>query len=109
MRDWAHHAQLVTSTTIENAVKTLMTTKEGHDMKKRAAELGNAVRGSLAKDGAARLEMDSFIAHITRCYNRFRVHYCLFLIFLVFLRKRRKKIEYTHKRIYITQHNVDTI
>ncbi|XP_021741028.1 zeatin O-glucosyltransferase-like [Chenopodium quinoa] len=66
VRDWAQRAQLVTSTTIENAVKTLMVTKEGEEMRKRAAELGEAVQESLAKGGAAQLEMDSFIAHITR-------------------------------------------
>ncbi|XP_010673138.2 zeatin O-glucosyltransferase [Beta vulgaris subsp. vulgaris] len=66
VRDWADRAQLVTSTTIEKTVKTLMDTEEGEKMRKRAAELGEAVQGSVAKGGAAHFEMNSFIAHITR-------------------------------------------
>ncbi|KAL2923544.1 Zeatin O-glucosyltransferase [Bienertia sinuspersici] len=67
VRDWAYRAQLVTSNTIENAVKTLMATDEGEKMRKRAAELGDAVRKSVAVGGVAHSEMDSFIYHITRC------------------------------------------
>ncbi|KNA25632.1 hypothetical protein SOVF_004810 [Spinacia oleracea] len=66
VRDWEHRDKLVSSTTIENAVKTLMTTEEGEKMRKRAIELGDAVRQSLAKGGTAEVEMDSFIAHICR-------------------------------------------
>ncbi|XP_021724165.1 zeatin O-glucosyltransferase-like [Chenopodium quinoa] len=66
VRDWAHCDQLVMSSTIENAVSTLMATEEGQQMRKRATDLGHAVRGSLAKGGAAHSEMCSFIAHITR-------------------------------------------
>lgn len=66
VRDWAHRAQLVTSSTIENAVKTLMGTKEGDEMRKRAVELGDAIRRSVSRDGVASSEMDSFIAHITQ-------------------------------------------
>ena len=66
IKDCVHLAELVTSDTIEDAVRRLMTSKEGEEMKKKAAELGEAVRASVAEGGASRLEMDSFIAHITR-------------------------------------------
>ncbi|XP_021724160.1 zeatin O-glucosyltransferase-like [Chenopodium quinoa] len=66
VRDWAQRNELVTSTTIENAVRKLMISKEGEEMRKQAAELGGIVRGSNATGGSSRLEMDSFIAHITR-------------------------------------------
>lgn len=66
IKDCVHLAELVTSDTIEDAVRRLMTSQEGEEMKKKAAKLGEAVRGSVAEGGASRLEMDSFIAHITR-------------------------------------------
>lgn len=66
VRDWAHRTEMVASTTIENSLRRLMATKEGEEMRRRAAELGDAVRVSIVKGGASRLEMDSFISHITR-------------------------------------------
>lgn len=66
IKDCVHLAELVTSDTIEDAVRRLMTSQEGEEMKKKAAKLGEAVRASVAEGGASRLEMDSFIAHITR-------------------------------------------
>lgn len=66
VRDWVRRSDLVTSTRIENAVRTLMASGEGEEMRKRAAELGKVVRGSVAKGGASSLEMHDFIAHITR-------------------------------------------
>lgn len=66
VRDWEHQAELVTSDAIEDVVRRLMTSKEGKETRKRAADLGEAVRGSVAEGGASRSEMESFIAHITR-------------------------------------------
>ncbi|XP_052173257.1 zeatin O-glucosyltransferase-like [Diospyros lotus] len=66
VRDWACRDELVTSTTIERAVTTLMATREGDEMRRRAAELGAAVRGSAVEGGDSRMELDSFIAYITR-------------------------------------------
>ncbi|XP_021724167.1 zeatin O-glucosyltransferase-like [Chenopodium quinoa] len=66
VRDWKHRSEILKSSTIENAVKTLMASEEGKRIKKRAAELGEAVRGSVAKGGVSSLERDAFIAHITR-------------------------------------------
>uniref|UniRef100_A0A803MAG3 2-hydroxyflavanone C-glucosyltransferase n=1 Tax=Chenopodium quinoa TaxID=63459 RepID=A0A803MAG3_CHEQI len=66
VRDWAHHAELVASTTIENALRRLMASEEGEEMRRRAAELGEAVRASVIKGGTSLLEMDSFISHVTR-------------------------------------------
>ncbi|KMT15058.1 hypothetical protein BVRB_3g061800 [Beta vulgaris subsp. vulgaris] len=65
VRDWAHRGEVVKSSTIENVVKTLMVTEEGKEMKKRAAELGESVRGSVAEGGVSCLERDSFIAYIS--------------------------------------------
>ncbi|XP_021741035.1 zeatin O-glucosyltransferase-like [Chenopodium quinoa] len=66
VRDWTHRADLVMATTIENALRRLMTSEDGKEMQKRAAELGDVVRASVAEGGTSRVEMDSFIMHITR-------------------------------------------
>ncbi|XP_021760783.1 zeatin O-glucosyltransferase-like [Chenopodium quinoa] len=66
VRDWEQRAKGVTSTSVESAVRRLMTSKEGEEMRKRAMKLGGAVRGSVADGGSSCLEMDSFIAHICR-------------------------------------------
>ncbi|KAA8517140.1 hypothetical protein F0562_017433 [Nyssa sinensis] len=66
IKDWARQGELVTSLTVEEAVKRLMASKEGDDIRKRVVELGGAVRQSVAEGGVSRMELDSFIAHITR-------------------------------------------
>ena len=66
VKDWSRRNQLVTSKTIENAVKTLMVSEEGDEMRKRTVDLGGAVRGSMDNGGVSRLELNSFITHITR-------------------------------------------
>ncbi|CAK9139913.1 unnamed protein product [Ilex paraguariensis] len=66
VREWAHREELVTSSTIEKAVKKLMGTKEGDEIRKRAEELGSAVWQSRQQGGISRMELDTFIAHISR-------------------------------------------
>ncbi|XAR68489.1 Trans-zeatin O-beta-D-glucosyltransferase [Bertholletia excelsa] len=66
VRDWASRDELVSSMTVEKSVRTLMATKEGDEIRKRAVELGGAVRESFAEGGCSRMEMNSFIAHILR-------------------------------------------
>ncbi|GMY21371.1 zeatin o-glucosyltransferase [Fagus crenata] len=58
--------QLVTSSTVENVVKMLMASKEGDEIRKRAVDMGEAIRRAMDKGGVSRLELDSFITHITR-------------------------------------------
>lgn len=66
VRDWADRNELVTSTTVEKGVRKLMTSKEGEEVRKMAAELGSVLRGSMVKGGVTQMELDSFIAHINR-------------------------------------------
>uniref|UniRef100_A0A2N9IV47 Glycosyltransferase n=1 Tax=Fagus sylvatica TaxID=28930 RepID=A0A2N9IV47_FAGSY len=66
VKDWSRRDQLVTSSTVENVVKTLMASKEGDEIRKRAVDMGEAVRRAMDKGGVSRLELDSFITHITR-------------------------------------------
>ncbi|KAG5552464.1 hypothetical protein RHGRI_010518 [Rhododendron griersonianum] len=47
-------------------VKRLMASNEGEEMGKRAEEIGAAVQLAVEEGGVSRLELDSFIAHITR-------------------------------------------
>ncbi|KAL3370570.1 hypothetical protein AABB24_007563, partial [Solanum stoloniferum] len=65
VRPWARRDEVVTSEIVENAVKTLMASSEGDEMRKRAADLSNAIKKS-TDGGINRAEMDSFIAHISR-------------------------------------------
>ncbi|GMY21372.1 zeatin o-glucosyltransferase [Fagus crenata] len=57
---------LVTSSTVENAVKTLMASKEGDEIRKRVVDMGEAIRRAMNEGGVSRMELDSFITHITR-------------------------------------------
>ncbi|KAL9244305.1 hypothetical protein vseg_018093 [Gypsophila vaccaria] len=66
VRDWANRAELTTSGVIENSVRKLMASKDGDEMRERAAELGESVRRTVTEGGSSHSEMKSFIAHINR-------------------------------------------
>jgi cis-zeatin O-glucosyltransferase len=66
VRDWADRDKLVTASVVENGVRKLMENSEGVEMRKRAAELGAAAKTAVAKGGISQMELDSFVAHITR-------------------------------------------
>ncbi|XP_075095573.1 zeatin O-glucosyltransferase-like [Nicotiana tabacum] len=66
VKDWEHCEDLVTSTKIENAVRKLMASQGGDEMRKRAMEFGKKVRESMMDGGVSRMEMDSFISYVTR-------------------------------------------
>src|ERR1044072_1077135 len=66
VKDWAQRDELVTASVIENAVRRLMETKEGDEMRERAMNLKKVIHRSMDEGGVSRMEMDSFIAHITR-------------------------------------------
>ncbi|KAJ4977625.1 hypothetical protein NE237_008405 [Protea cynaroides] len=65
VREWAQRHELVSRTTIESAVKRLLASEEGEGIRRRAKELGVAVRQSVADGGTSRAELDSFISHIS--------------------------------------------
>ncbi|KAI7998290.1 Zeatin O-glucosyltransferase [Camellia lanceoleosa] len=64
--DLSKEEEVVASSTIAEAVKKLMASREGEEMRKRAEELGVATRKAVEEGGVSRMELDSFIAHITR-------------------------------------------
>ncbi|KAK4485462.1 hypothetical protein RD792_008103 [Penstemon davidsonii] len=66
VREWTQREELVKASTIENVVKRLMALEEGNEIRKRAAELGATIQQATEEGGVSRLELDSFIAHITR-------------------------------------------
>ncbi|KAF4376380.1 hypothetical protein F8388_012035 [Cannabis sativa] len=66
--EWEQRDELVSSVMISKAVKTLMESDEGCEIRKRTVELGDEVRKSTDEGGVTRIEWDSFIAHITNLY-----------------------------------------
>ncbi|XP_049343834.1 zeatin O-glucosyltransferase-like [Solanum verrucosum] len=59
--------EVVKSNIIEHVIVTIMLNNiEGNEIRRRAAELGVAIRRSVVEGGVTRKELDSFIAHITR-------------------------------------------
>lgn len=66
VNDWEKRSELVSSAVIAKAVKKIVASKEGDEIRKRAVEMGAAVRQSVADGGVTRMELDSFIAQISR-------------------------------------------
>ena len=66
VKDWTRRNELVTALMVERGVRRLMVDREGEEMRKRAAELGGAVKRAVAEGGVSRMELDSFVARITR-------------------------------------------
>ncbi|KAL2464650.1 UDP-glycosyltransferase 74D1 [Forsythia ovata] len=66
VREWTQREELVKASTIENIVKRLMASDEGNEIRKKAEEVAAAVRMSTEAGGVSRIELESFIAHITR-------------------------------------------
>ncbi|XP_062117849.1 zeatin O-xylosyltransferase-like [Humulus lupulus] len=64
--EWEKREELVSSSTIEKVVKKLMSSDEGDEIRKRTEKLGDELRKTTAEGGVSRLELDSFISHITR-------------------------------------------
>ncbi|XP_027902238.1 zeatin O-glucosyltransferase-like [Vigna unguiculata] len=66
VKEWDHRDELVTASDVENAVRKLMATKEGNEMRERAMDLKNDILKSRDEGGVSRMEFDDFIAHVTR-------------------------------------------
>ncbi|KAK6124716.1 hypothetical protein DH2020_041540 [Rehmannia glutinosa] len=64
--NWERRSENVSSDMVEKAVRKLMASEEGDEIRKSAKELGIAVKKSFMEGGDARKEFDAFIAHITR-------------------------------------------
>ncbi|KZV15893.1 zeatin O-glucosyltransferase-like [Dorcoceras hygrometricum] len=66
VKDWARRHEVVDAEAISMALRRLMNSEEGKEMRRRAAELSRVVRRSVEEGGVTRLELDSFIAHVRR-------------------------------------------
>ncbi|KAL5546342.1 hypothetical protein UlMin_006029 [Ulmus minor] len=66
VREWERRNEIAKAAVVSDGAKRLMASEEGAEMRKRAAELGGAVRRSMASGGVSRAELDSFVAHLTR-------------------------------------------
>ncbi|MCL7041388.1 hypothetical protein MKW94_029748 [Papaver nudicaule] len=66
VREWAHRGEVASSTTIESRIRKLMVSEEGKDMRKRAEELGAAVRQAVSEGGTSTAEWNAFLTHISR-------------------------------------------
>ncbi|KAL6522152.1 hypothetical protein OROMI_032029 [Orobanche minor] len=65
-REWKQRMELVRASSIESCVKRLMGSEEGNEIRNRVEEMAIVVRRATQEGGASRVEMDSFIAHISR-------------------------------------------
>ncbi|KAK9048224.1 hypothetical protein SSX86_032813 [Deinandra increscens subsp. villosa] len=66
VRDWKWRDEIVVAEDVEKAVRTMMSTKEGAEIRRRAVEMGDSVKNSMGEEGVSWLQLESFIAHITR-------------------------------------------
>ncbi|XP_071686585.1 zeatin O-glucosyltransferase-like [Rutidosis leptorrhynchoides] len=66
VRDWESMSELVTSSSVENSIRKLMDYEEGNEIRNRARKLGEDVRKSMEEGGVTHMEIESFVAHITR-------------------------------------------
>ncbi|WCJ33665.1 Zeatin O-glucosyltransferase [Euphorbia peplus] len=66
VREWECRMTLLMCSSIKNVVRRLMISEDRKWISKRARELGEKVRRSAAEGGNSWVELDSFIAHITR-------------------------------------------
>ncbi|XP_059650721.1 UDP-glycosyltransferase 76E1-like [Cornus florida] len=66
VNDWARRDELVSSSTVEIDMKRLLVSKEGVDLRKRVVEMSGAVKQLVEEGDVSRMELDSFVAHITR-------------------------------------------
>ncbi|KAK7355212.1 hypothetical protein VNO80_14461 [Phaseolus coccineus] len=66
VKDWDQRDALVTASDVEKAVRRLMETKEGDEIRERAVGLKNVIHRSMDEGGVSHMEMGSFIAQITK-------------------------------------------
>ncbi|XP_076907623.1 zeatin O-glucosyltransferase-like [Bidens hawaiensis] len=66
VNDWEHRDELVLSVAVEDVIRMLIDSREGGEVRKRASELGEAVRRSVREGGECCKEAHSFISYINR-------------------------------------------
>lgn len=66
VNDWCPREQVVAAVVVETSVRRLMCSKEGEEIRKRAVAMGRRIRKAVGDNGITQMEMESFIAHISR-------------------------------------------
>ncbi|XP_038877150.1 zeatin O-glucosyltransferase-like [Benincasa hispida] len=65
VKEWERGEEVVVASTVEEAVKRLIVSKEGAEIRRNAERLGEALRRSLEDGGDSRRELEAFVTHIT--------------------------------------------
>ncbi|KAK1284505.1 Cis-zeatin O-glucosyltransferase 1 [Acorus calamus] len=70
VREWGRRGEVVGAKAVEEVVRRVMVYEEGREMRRKADEIGAAVRGVAADEEGGgcggHAELDCFVAHITR-------------------------------------------
>ncbi|CAH9094054.1 unnamed protein product [Cuscuta epithymum] len=98
VREWSRRDEVITSDVIADALKRLMVRPEGAEMRRRAVELGEALKQSVKDGGLSRVEMADFIHHITNpmapmgAYGRLPFSFLKNIWYFWFGNKQKKNI-----------------
>ncbi|EAZ31597.1 hypothetical protein OsJ_15738 [Oryza sativa Japonica Group] len=66
VRPWEKHSEVVPAEAIQEVIEEAMLPEKGMTIRRRAKELGEAVRASVADGGSSRKGLDDFVGYITR-------------------------------------------
>ncbi|KAI3667469.1 hypothetical protein L6452_42527 [Arctium lappa] len=64
--DWGRRDELVTAIMVKDIIRRLIDSREGEEIRKRAVEMGDTIRRSVADGGVSRKETDLFVSYIRR-------------------------------------------
>ncbi|RLN34415.1 putative cis-zeatin O-glucosyltransferase [Panicum miliaceum] len=66
VRPWEQRHDVTPAAAIREAIEKVMASDEGTEMRQRAAALGEAVRGGVAKGGSSRQDLEELVAYMAR-------------------------------------------
>ncbi|XP_006652626.1 cis-zeatin O-glucosyltransferase 1-like [Oryza brachyantha] len=66
VRPWEKHSEVIPAESIQKVIEEAMLSEKGAGIRRRAKELGEAVRASVADGGSSRKGLDDFVGYITR-------------------------------------------
>uniref|UniRef100_A0A1D1XQB8 Glycosyltransferase n=1 Tax=Anthurium amnicola TaxID=1678845 RepID=A0A1D1XQB8_9ARAE len=66
VRDWARREETVTSAAVEDAIRRVMDSEEGREIRTRTKAVRDAIHRAVSKGGCSHSAMESFVSHIIR-------------------------------------------
>ncbi|TKW36309.1 hypothetical protein SEVIR_2G432100v4 [Setaria viridis] len=66
VRPWEQRHDVTPAAAVREAIGRVMASDEGAEMRRRAAALGEAVRGAVAEGGSSRQDLEELVAYMTR-------------------------------------------